>query len=69
MAYESKVGYTSLSQSVLTQIAKDIEILATGKVELYTWVFFTSSVTNLRGPSVNLYEYLIQNGINVLFGP
>ncbi len=66
VANESKVGYTSLTQSVQTQIAKDTELLQTGNVQGVTWNFFTSPVTGRGGPSGPLYNALQNAGFGVV---
>ena len=66
VANESKVGYTSLTQSVQTQIAKDTELLQTGSVQGVTWNFFTSPVTGRGGPSGPLYNALQNAGFGVV---
>jgi hypothetical protein len=64
-AYESKVGYVSLTDSISLQVSKDVELLTTGSVSSVNWVFFPSPVSGSFGPSGPLYNLLIQNGINV----
>jgi filamentous hemagglutinin len=66
VANESKVGYTSLTQSVQLQIAKDTELLQTGNVQGVTWNFFTSPVTGRGGPSGPLYNALQNAGFGVV---
>lgn len=66
IANESKVGYTSLTSSVQTQISKDVELMQTQQVGGVNWHFFDSPVTGLGGPSQPLLNSLQQNGINVI---
>jgi filamentous hemagglutinin len=66
MANESKVGYTTLTKGIQTQIAKDVELKATDAVKDVTWHFFKSPVTGMGGPSQQLLNSLQQNGINVV---
>ena len=66
IANESKVGYTSLTSSVRTQLSKDVELLQTQQVQGVNWHFFESPVTGLRGPSQPLLNMLQQEGINVV---
>ena len=49
VANESKVGYTSLTQSVQLQIAKDTELLQTGNVQGVAWNFLNPEDEFLRG--------------------
>jgi hypothetical protein len=67
MAYESKVGYTPLTSHISLQVSKDVELLVTGQVNSYSWVFFQSPITGAGGPSGPLYNLLIQNGIYVYY--
>jgi RHS repeat-associated protein len=66
IANESKVGYTSLTTSVQSQISKDVELMQTQQVGGVNWHFFNSPVTGLGGPSQPLLNSLQQNGINVI---
>ncbi|WP_143709233.1 hypothetical protein [[Flexibacter] sp. ATCC 35208] len=56
--FEVKVGLQEFSGNVANQIAKDEELLALGKVEEITWVFFRSPVTGKIGPSARLLTEL-----------
>jgi RHS repeat-associated protein len=67
MAYESKVGYVSLTESISLQVAKDVELMSLGLVNSVSWVFFPSPVTGLGGPSGPLYDLLVQNFISVYY--
>ena len=65
---EAKTGYQSLTTGNALQIAKDQAIVAGNQYSEVTgaaWHFFTSSVTNLAGPSAPLENALIQAGISV----
>jgi RHS repeat-associated protein len=63
VAHESKVGYTTLTRKVRKQIAKDAELLKTGKVKEVMWSFFESPVTGKAGASKPLQEALDKAGI------
>ncbi|MES1226563.1 MAG: hypothetical protein ABUT20_64405, partial [Bacteroidota bacterium] len=64
IAYESKVGYTTLTKDIQMQIAKDIEIMATNpEVKKVIWTFFESPVTGKAGASKPLQEALKKAGI------
>jgi len=67
MAYESKVGYVSLTEDISLQVSKDVKLLATGQVNSVSWVFFPSPLTGVGGPSLPLYNLLTQNGISVFY--
>ena len=62
-AYESKVGYTTLTDDIKMQIAKDTELMATGQVKEVKWVFFESPVTGKAGASQPLLDALKKAGI------
>jgi hypothetical protein len=64
-AIEVKVGYTSLTQSVQTQIAKDEWLVANKPDEVTSvqWVFEPSAVTGQVGPSGPLTTALGKAGI------
>jgi hypothetical protein len=68
VANESKVGYTSLTKSISTQIAKDAEIVknGTGGVQSAVWHFFKSPVTGQVGASQPLLDELAKNGIKAV---
>ena len=66
VAYESKVGYTALTQRVRMQVLKDAELIRTGTIERSVWHFFVSGVTGEGGPSQPLIDFLIQNGIDYI---
>ncbi|MFL9843551.1 RHS repeat domain-containing protein [Flavobacterium rhizosphaerae] len=66
IAYESKTGYTTLTESVKMQIAKDAELLANSKttgVKKVIWTFFESPVTGKAGASKPLLKALEEAGI------
>jgi len=69
IAYESKVGYQSLTPDISLQIAKDAELINTGAIQGSEWHFFTSPVTGVGGPSQPLLNALQQNGIGVVIHP
>ncbi len=64
IAHESKVGYTTLTKRIRTQILKDSELINTGSVEGANWHFFTSGVTGKGGASQPLLDFLTKNGIS-----
>lgn len=66
-AIESKVGYTTATKTVRTQIAKDLELLARADRPAYSveWWFSTSAVTGRGGPSPGLRSLLGESGITV----
>jgi hypothetical protein len=66
VAHESKVGYTSLTANIRRQIAKDAELIDTGRIDSATWHFFTSPVTGKGGPSEPLSNALQKPGFNVI---
>lgn len=66
VAYESKVGYQALTQTIAKQVAKDVELLQSGRALGVEWHFFRSPVTNAIGPSAPLRSWLMQNGIRVI---
>ena len=66
IANESKVGYTSFTSTIRGQIAKDAELIQTGRIDGATWNFFTSPVTGKGGASQPLLDALRQNGIDYI---
>jgi hypothetical protein len=69
LAIESKVGYTSLSQSVQLQIAKDELLMQNPAISGVEWEFSPSGVTGQVGPSGPLAAALDQAGIPWSIGP
>ena len=65
IAHESKVGYTTLTKSIQRQIAKDVELMATGDIKGSVWHFFKSPATGLGGPSDPLAKALTKAGIQI----
>jgi RHS repeat-associated protein len=63
IAYESKVGYTSLTSRIKTQILKDAELIKKGQINGAEWNFFRSADTGKIGASKQLIQFLKQNGI------
>ena len=63
VAHESKVGYTSLSQSVRKQILKDVELVNEGSIKRAHWHFFRSGVTGRIGATPQLLRFLKENRI------
>ncbi|MFB0537484.1 MAG: RHS repeat-associated core domain-containing protein [Anaerolineae bacterium] len=66
IAHESKVGYTTLTPTIQRQIAKDAELIATGRIKGAVWHFFTSPVTGQGGPSAPLAQALRNAGIQII---
>lgn len=62
IAYESKVGYTSLTEFT-KKILKDAELIEQGVIKGANWNFFKSDVTGKVGASKPLLEFLEQHGI------
>ncbi|MCR2803637.1 transglutaminase domain-containing protein [Paenibacillus soyae] len=67
-AYESKVGYMTLTDSIREQVLKDAWLLKNdpNTVQHVEWHFFTSGVTGRAGPSGPLEQFLTSNGITVV---
>lgn len=63
IAYESKVGYTTLTKFTKKQILKDAELIEQGVIKGANWNFFKSDVTGKVGASKPLLEFLEQHGI------
>lgn len=63
IAYESKVGYTTLTDSVKKQILKDAELIEQGSIKGANWNFFRSGVAGKVGVSKPLLDFLKQHGI------
>ena len=66
VGHESKVGYTSATDSVKTQIDKDVYLINNGDMDSAHWHFFESPVTGKTGASQPLKDYLDQ--ANILTG-
>ncbi len=66
IAHESKVGYTSLTADIKTQIAKDVELMNGGNIKGAVWHFFKSPVTKLVGATKPLLDELKKNGITYI---
>lgn len=60
---ESKVGYTSLTKSIASQIEKDQWLVKNGDVSSVEWEFSRSEVTGRAGPSGPLAAALDKAGI------
>ena len=67
VAYESKVGYTCLSQRIRIQILKDAWLLENGQVDEVIWVFYRSEITGRIGASQELLDFLVEHGIEYIF--
>lgn len=63
-AHESKVGYTSLTKRVKTQILKDAELISSGAIDGAHLHFYKSAVTGKGGASKPLLKFLTENGIS-----
>jgi RHS repeat-associated protein len=68
-AIESKVGRTSLTSDVSSQIAKDQWLMQNGDVASVRWVFSRSGVTGQIGPTGPLADALDKAGIPWTLGP
>ena len=66
IAHESKVGYTSLTKRIRTQILKDAELLTGGDIKGAVWHFYKSSTTGKIGASKPLLKFLGENGIKYI---
>ncbi len=66
VAHESKVGRTSLTNFVKTQVLKDAELLKNGSVDDVIWHFFKSGVTGKGGPTQSLESFLLEHGITII---
>jgi RHS repeat-associated protein len=64
IAHESKVGMTSLTEGIKVQIAKDVELMATGEIKGAVWHFFKSPKTGLVGATKPLLDELHKYGIS-----
>ena len=58
VGHESKVGYTSATDFVKTQINKDLYLINNGDMDSAHWHFFESPVTGKAGASQPLKDYL-----------
>lgn len=63
-AYESKVGYTSLTKTVKRQIESDAYLIKNGAIQNSQWHFYSSDITNQLGPTKPLLDYLDSKGIS-----
>jgi RHS repeat-associated protein len=66
VAHESKVGYKTLTKSIVRQIAKDVELITNKSIKSSTWHFFKSPITGKIGASKPLLEALKKSGIKVI---
>ncbi|MDF2667766.1 MAG: hypothetical protein K0R67_72 [Paenibacillus sp.] len=65
--HEAKFGYTSKTESIEHQIAKDLELIQTaGQVRGVVWHFFRDSRNGKLGPSKPLRKELEKRGIIVV---
>ena len=65
-AVEVKYGYVTNNAFVQRQIAKDIGLLQSGTFDIVEWHFYVSKVTGKGGPSKQLQEVLLSNGISIV---
>ncbi|AGG65779.1 hypothetical protein [Corynebacterium callunae] len=65
IAHESKVGYTTLTESIKKQIESDAYLMKTGQIDGAQWHFFPSEIaqSGRLGPSEPLLDLLDQHGI------
>jgi RHS repeat-associated protein len=61
--YEAKVGFKEFKGDIISQIAKDKELLELGTVDNITWIFYRSPVTGKVGASDELLRELKEAGI------
>ena len=68
LAIESKVGRTSLTSDIRTQVLKDVELLndPLSPVSSLRWEFSRSPVTGKVGPTPSLEQFLRQQGIEIV---
>ena len=69
LAIESKVGRTSLTSAVRSQIVKDQLLLQDGAVTGVQWVFTRSDVTGRVGPTAPLAAALNKAGVPWMIVP
>ncbi len=62
-AHESKVGYTTLTESIRRQIDSDAYLIKTGQVDEAHWHFMASDTNGRLGASPPLLDYLDEVGI------
>ena len=66
-AAEVKYGVADYTGRVASEARRDAFLLATGEVQSVTWYFYKSQKTGKGGPTKRLLEYLLSNGINVVY--
>jgi RHS repeat-associated protein len=66
VANESKVGRTSLTRAIASQVSMDTELLSTGIIKSSVWHFFQSPVTGKIGPTGPLAQALKNAGIKIV---
>ncbi len=66
IAYEVKTGYQSLSMRVSEKIAKDADLLYSGKVDEIIWEFYRSPINGKIGASQPLIDLLEENGFKII---
>jgi len=66
VAHESKVGYAALTSEIQRQIAKDVELISTRRIDGAVWHFFESPLTGAGGPSGPLRQALESAGIGIV---
>lgn len=65
VAFESKVGRTSLTPRVRQELARDVKLLRSGQVNEVVWEFSRSGVTGKIGPTTPLLDKLNKFDITV----
>ena len=66
-ANESKVGRTSLTPFIKSQIQKDVNLLNNNdNIKGIVWHFYTSPVTGLGGPTAPLMKALQKANISIV---
>lgn len=63
IAYESKVGYKTLTAEIKSQINSDAYLIKTGAIKGAHWDFYPSAHTHHVGTSPQLLDLLEENGI------
>ena len=64
---ESKYGYQSLTSFISSEIQKDSWLLHNGGISCVEWHFYYSPISNTIGPSVQLYNELVNAGFTIVF--
>jgi hypothetical protein len=67
VAFESKVGRTSLDSRTRQELARDIKLLRDGQIDRVVWEFHESARTGLVGPTPMLLQKLQKFGVEVRY--